>query len=65
MVNDTWKFIEDLLNNYFVGTSNQNTSNSGGEDILGQIEKLKQLHDAGILTEQEYNDKKKALLERL
>lgn len=65
MVNDTMKFIEDLLNNYFVGTSNQNTSNAGGEDILGQIEKLKQLHDAGILTEQEYNDKKKALLERL
>lgn len=65
MVNDTMKFIEDLLNNYFVGTFNENTSNSGGEDILGQIEKLKQLHDAGILTEQEYNDKKKALLERL
>jgi len=65
MVNDTMKFIEDLLNNYFVTTSNQQASASGGEDILGQIEKLKQLHDAGILTEQEYNDKKKALLERL
>lgn len=65
MVNDTMKFIEDLLNNYFVTTSSQESSNSGGEDVLGQIEKLKQLYDAGILTEQEYNDKKKALLERL
>jgi len=66
MVIDTMKFIEDLLNNYFVQTSTQQSiASNSGDDILGQIEKLKQLFDAGILTESEYNSKKSALLERL
>ena len=65
MVKDTMNFIEDLMNNYFVSSSNQQPSNSGSDDILGQVEKLKQLFDAGILTDQEFNEKKKSLLERL
>lgn len=34
-------------------------------DVLGQIEKLAKLKDAGILTEEEFNQKKAALLEKL
>mgnify|MGYP006080226291 CR=1 FL=1 len=64
MVLDTMKFIEDLLNNYFTN-SEASQAQSSGIDILGQIEKLKQLHDNGILTDDEYNDKKKVLLDKL
>lgn len=66
MVLDTMKFIEDLMNNFFTSTPNGNTSQPGnGEDILTQIEKLKGLYDADILTYEEYMSKKKAFLERL
>ncbi|MCM1167035.1 MAG: SHOCT domain-containing protein [Lachnospiraceae bacterium] len=38
---------------------------SGGDDILGQIEKLSKLKDAGILTEEEFAAKKADLLAKL
>ncbi|MGN0169859.1 MAG: SHOCT domain-containing protein [Lachnospiraceae bacterium] len=40
-------------------------SSSGGEDILGQIEKLSKLKEAGILTEEEFQAKKTELLSKL
>ncbi|MCI8291963.1 MAG: hypothetical protein HFH53_00295 [Hespellia sp.] len=38
---------------------------NGGSDILSQIEKLASLRDAGILTDEEFQDKKKALLSKI
>lgn len=38
---------------------------SGGEDILGTIERLAELHKKGILSEQEFTTKKAELLSRL
>lgn len=64
MVLDTMKFVEDLLNNYFTNAPVAK-SDSTEVDVLGQIEKLKELHDKGILTDDEYNDKKKTLLDKL
>lgn len=64
MVIDTMRFIEDLLNNYFTNTPVAQ-SEPVQVDVIGQIEKLKELYDKGILTEGEYNDKKKSLLDKL
>lgn len=45
---------------------NTNTSSeNSNSDILAQIEKLASLRDAGILTEEEFQDKKKALLAKI
>lgn len=50
----------------FRGTENGQSGNaSGGNDILGQIEKLAKLKEQGILTEEEFANKKAALLEQL
>ena len=50
----------------FRGTeSNKPDNASGSDDILGQIEKLAKLKDQGILTEEEFNQKKSVLLEKL
>ena len=50
----------------FRGTeSNKPDNASGSDDILGQIEKLAKLKDQGILTEEEFNQKKSILLEKL
>jgi hypothetical protein len=40
-------------------------SSEASEDVLTQIEKLGQLHDAGVLTDEEFDAKKAELLERL
>lgn len=42
-----------------------NSQGNSGSDILTQIEKLASLKDAGILTEEEFQDKKTALLEKI
>ena len=39
--------------------------NQSQPDVLEQIEKLAKLKDAGILTEEEFNQKKAVLLEKL
>lgn len=45
--------------------SNHAANISGGDDVLGQIEKLAKLKEQGILTEEEFSQKKAALLEKL
>ncbi len=46
--------------------SKKNTGNSqGGVDVVAQIEKLAKLKDAGVITEEEFNTKKAALLEKI
>lgn len=50
----------------FKGTENSHSSNaSGGDDVLSQIEKLAKLKEQGILTEEEFANKKAVLLEQL
>ncbi len=46
--------------------SKKNTgNNAGGVDVVAQIEKLAKLKDVGVITEEEFNSKKAALLEKL
>lgn len=50
----------------FKGTENSHSANaSGGDDVLSQIEKLAKLKEQGILTEEEFANKKAVLLEQL
>ena len=50
----------------FKGTENSHSANaSGGDDVLSQIEKLAKLKEQGILTKEEFANKKAALLEQL
>ncbi len=50
----------------FKGTENNHSNNaSGGDDVLKQIEKLASLKENGIITEEEFNQKKAVLLEKL
>ena len=50
----------------FKGTGNNQSNNaSSGEDVLKQIEKLATLKESGIITEEEFNQKKAVLLEKL
>jgi multidrug resistance efflux pump len=37
----------------------------GADDVAGQIEKLSQLHDSGALSDEEFADAKRKLLENL
>ncbi|MBT2218098.1 SHOCT domain-containing protein [Virgibacillus dakarensis] len=52
------KLIDSLLHSNSIQTTSSNTS----VDIADQIKKLADLRDSGILTEEEFNDKKKQLL---
>ena len=54
--NDILEIIEAKKNN---------GKNSGGPDVLEQIQKLASLKDAGILSEEEFNQKKADLLAKL
>lgn len=49
----------------FRGTESKAAANNSSEDVLGQIEKLAKLKEQGILTEEEFAQKKAALLEKL
>lgn len=50
----------------FKGTENGHSANaSGGDDVLSQIERLVKLKEQGILTEEEFANKKAVLLEQL
>ncbi|MBD8046751.1 SHOCT domain-containing protein [Clostridium sp. N37] len=42
-----------------------NLCSSSNEDIPGQIKKLSELREQGILTEEEFNNKKTELLARI
>ena len=52
--------LERIQNN-----GNRDNSESGGEDIISQIERLSKLAEAGILSEDEFKTKKAELLGRL
>lgn len=49
----------------FMGEQEENKQNTSSDDILGQVEKLAVLKEKGILTEEEFNQKKALLLEKL
>ncbi|MFT4413322.1 SHOCT domain-containing protein [Fredinandcohnia humi] len=51
--------IDSLLHSNPIQTASSNTS----IDIADQIKKLADLRDSGILTDEEFNDKKKQLLD--
>ena len=61
----------DLLRQYEITDKfesekkNDSNTSSGGNDVLAQLEKLNQLKQAGILTEDEFNAKKADLLAKL
>ena len=64
MVDSTLKYIDELLSNVFKENSS-NTIKDSSNDILSQIEKLSELKEKGILTEDEFNAKKTDLLARM
>lgn len=45
--------------------TNEANNGGGGVDVLAQVEKLAAMKDAGIITEEEFNQKKASLLEKL
>ena len=64
MVDSTLKYIDELLSNVFKENSS-NTIKDSSNDILSQIEKLSELKEKGILTEDEFNAKKTDLLAKM
>jgi len=67
MVDSTLLYIDELLNNLFQKDSNinQNSVKDNSNDIPLQLEKLAALKDKGIISEDEFNSKKKELLDRM
>jgi hypothetical protein len=67
MVDSTLLHIDELLNNLFQKDSNtnQNTVTDNSNDIPLQIEKLAALKEKGIISEAEFNSKKKELLDKM
>ena len=61
-------FIHRLINDDvdFMGSSNNDkTRYSGIDETLSQIEKLADLKDRGIITDEEFNNKKSVLLDKI
>jgi len=61
-------FIHRLINDDvdFVGSSNNDKPRySGIDETLSQIEKLADLKDRGIITDEEFNNKKSVLLDKI
>lgn len=54
--------IKQIQKNANLGNSNSDNSST---DVLKQIEKLASLKESGIITEEEFNQKKMVLLEKL
>jgi hypothetical protein len=67
MVDSTLLYIDDLLNNLFQKdtNTNQNSVTDNSNDIPLQIEKLAALKEKGIISEDEFNSKKKELLDKM
>ena len=67
MVDSTLLYIDELLNNLFQKDSNtnQNSVTNNSNDIPLQIEKLANLKEKGIISEDEFNSKKKELLDKM
>lgn len=64
---DVERFVEFVRNNIRSSreTANQDTYDSKTDDVLSQIEKLSELKDKGIITEDEFNGKKEKLLTKI
>lgn len=60
-----YEMVEVELHAYQAIDANTPASGSGEPDIFEQIRKLAELRDSGILTAQEFETKKKSLLDRL
>ncbi len=67
MVDSTISYIDDLLHNLFAENNSSVTQNEISHiiDIPSQIEKLAILKDRGIISEDEFNNKKKDLLDKM
>ena len=67
MVDSTLLYIDELLNNLFQKdtNTNQNSVTDNSNDIPLQIEKLAALKEKGIISEDEFNSKKKELLDKM
>ncbi|MNJ71419.1 hypothetical protein D3C77_679620 [compost metagenome] len=62
-MNEIKNTFEEAINNY---TQNKGSGiKKSDTDILQQIEKLAELRDKDILTEEEFQEKKQALMARL
>jgi len=63
------EFLDVLRQNnilkIFKSNANTESANSSQPDALEQLEKLAKLRDAGIITEDEFNQKKSVLLEKI
>jgi hypothetical protein len=64
--------MQQMMQNNNAGANQQNNNQAGGandkmsrEDIMKTLKELGELKEMGILTEQEFNDKKKDLLAKL
>lgn len=64
---DVERFVEFVRNNIRSSreTANQDTYDSKTDDVLSQIEKLSELKDKGIITEDEFIGKKEKLLTKI
>jgi hypothetical protein len=61
-------FIYKLFNNeldFMSSNSSSNETSINNDQALSQIEKLADLKERGIITEAEFNDKKKVLLDKI
>ena len=56
------KIAESLLANKTESSPSNKTESKGEEDYIRQVERLFELKEKGIITEEEYNEKKKKLL---
>ncbi|MBQ3300014.1 MAG: SHOCT domain-containing protein [Ruminococcus sp.] len=55
----------EITDKFISEKKNDSNTSSGGNDVLAQLEKLNQLKQAGILTDEEFNAKKADLLAKL
>ena len=63
---DVQKFINNF-NNLKSSSSSSSVEKQSNQDVDGieQLTKLKSLLDAGVLTQEEFDEKKKSILERM
>ncbi|WP_168210301.1 SHOCT domain-containing protein [Persicimonas caeni] len=59
------EFLESVRRAKSQPSAPSHSSSTGGADPLEQLEKLKGLHDSGVLSDAEFEQKKRALLERV
>ena len=64
-----YKVLNDLIPekeyNYCLAQSSMNNVDSGNNDEIDTLSKLKTLYEKNLITEEEYNEKKKEILEKM